>query len=39
MRYIESDSSLALRGAELQAAIADDLKIGLIPFWVSLCKM
>lgn len=36
MRYIESDNNLALRGAALQAAITDDMKIGLVPFWVSM---
>lgn len=35
MRYIESDENLSLRGPALQAAIEDDIKLGLIPFWVS----
>lgn len=35
MRYIESDEYLSLRGAALQEAIEDDIKLGLIPFWVS----
>lgn len=35
MRYIESDENLALRGAALKEAIEDDIKLGLIPFWVS----
>lgn len=36
MRFIESDENLALRGAALAEAIKDDLKLGLVPFWVSL---
>lgn len=36
MRFIESDEHLALRGDALQEAIKDDLKLGLIPFWVSI---
>lgn len=36
MRYIESDDDLSLRGAALQVAIDDDIKLGLIPFWVSV---
>lgn len=36
MRFIESDDSLALRGSALQEAIKDDIKLGLIPFWVSI---
>lgn len=36
MRFIESDENLALRGAALEEAIKDDIKLGLIPFWVSL---
>lgn len=35
MRYIESDDNLSLRGDALQVAIDDDIKLGLIPFWVS----
>ncbi|XP_031616501.1 histidine decarboxylase isoform X2 [Contarinia nasturtii] len=34
MRFIESDENLALRGAALEEAIKDDIKLGLIPFWV-----
>lgn len=36
MRFIESDENLALRGAALEEAIKDDIKLGLIPFWVRL---
>lgn len=36
MRYIESDDDLSLRGTALQVAIDDDIKLGLIPFWVSV---
>lgn len=35
MRYIESDEQFSLRGSALQSAIDDDIKLGLIPFWVS----
>lgn len=35
MRFIESDENLTLRGAALEEAIKDDIKLGLIPFWVS----
>lgn len=35
MRYIESDDRLSLRGDALREAIQDDIKLGLIPFWVS----
>lgn len=35
MRYIESDEDLSLRGPALQAAIEDDIKLGLVPFWVG----
>lgn len=35
MRYIESDDNLTLRGDALREAIEDDIKLGLIPFWVS----
>lgn len=39
MRYIESDDNLSLRGDALQVAIDDDIKLGLIPFWVScICQ-
>lgn len=34
MRFIESDENLALRGTALDEAIKDDIKLGLIPFWV-----
>lgn len=34
MRFIESDENLALRGSALEEAIKDDIKLGLIPFWV-----
>lgn len=34
MRFIESDDNLTLRGAALDEAIKDDIKLGLIPFWV-----
>lgn len=36
MRYIESDVSLGLTGAALREAIEEDLRQGLIPFWVSI---
>lgn len=39
MRFIESDDNLALRGAALKEAIKDDIKIGLVPFWVSFTQM
>lgn len=35
MRFIESDENLTLRGSALEEAIKDDIKLGLIPFWVS----
>lgn len=35
MRFIESDENLVLRGSALEEAIKDDIKLGLIPFWVS----
>lgn len=38
MRFIESDENLALRGVALEEAIKDDIKLGLIPFWVSLAN-
>ncbi|XP_055858861.1 histidine decarboxylase isoform X2 [Episyrphus balteatus] len=34
MRYIESDENLSMRGDPLREAIEDDIKQGLIPFWV-----
>lgn len=34
MRYIPTDENLAMRGDKLLAAIKDDRKNGLIPFWV-----
>lgn len=37
MRFIESDENLSLRGDALKEAIKDDIKLGLIPFWVSIC--
>lgn len=36
MRYIEADEQLAMRGKLLREAIEDDIKQGLVPFWVSL---
>lgn len=36
MRFIESDDNLAMRRAPLKEAIENDIKLGLIPFWVSL---
>lgn len=35
MRFVESDDSLTLRGAQLRKAIAIDKKQNLIPFFVS----
>lgn len=35
MRFIESDDQLSLRGDALREAIEEDIKQGLIPFWVS----
>lgn len=35
MRFIEADENLSLRGPALQEAIEEDIKNGLIPFWVS----
>jgi len=35
MRYIEADDALSLRGPPLKEAIEEDIKAGLIPFWVS----
>ncbi|XP_055920670.1 histidine decarboxylase isoform X2 [Eupeodes corollae] len=34
MRYIESDENLSMRGGPLREAIEDDIREGLIPFWV-----
>lgn len=39
MRYIESDENLSQRGAQLTEAIENDIREGLIPFWVSLSKL
>uniref|UniRef100_A0A182SV89 Histidine decarboxylase n=1 Tax=Anopheles maculatus TaxID=74869 RepID=A0A182SV89_9DIPT len=36
MRFIESDDQLSLRGDALRDAIEEDIKQGLIPFWVSM---
>ena len=36
MRFIEADENLSLRGAALKEAIEEDIKNGLIPFWVIL---
>lgn len=36
MRFIESDENLSLRGDALKEAIKDDIKLGLVPFWVSI---
>jgi histidine decarboxylase len=36
MRYIEADDNLSLRGPSLREAIEEDIKAGLIPFWVSI---
>lgn len=35
MRFIESDDKLSMRGDALEEAICDDIKLGLVPFWVS----
>lgn len=35
MRFIESDENLSMRGDALEEAICDDIKLGLVPFWVS----
>lgn len=37
MRFIEADENLSLRGEALKEAIEEDIKSGLIPFWVSIC--
>jgi hypothetical protein len=34
MRFIEADENLSLRGGALKEAIEEDIKSGLIPFWV-----
>ena len=34
MRFIEADENLSLRGAALKEAIEEDIRNGLIPFWV-----
>ncbi|XP_058818538.1 histidine decarboxylase isoform X1 [Topomyia yanbarensis] len=34
MRYIEADENLSLGGRALEEAIKEDIKQGLIPFWV-----
>ncbi|KAH8394864.1 hypothetical protein KR222_008272, partial [Zaprionus bogoriensis] len=34
MRYIEADEELSMRGKLLREAIEDDIKQGLVPFWV-----
>jgi histidine decarboxylase len=34
MRFIEADENLSLRGKALKEAIEEDIKNGLIPFWV-----
>lgn len=35
MRYIEADEELSMGGKLLREAIEDDIKQGLVPFWVS----
>lgn len=35
MRFIEADENLSMRGTTLREAIKDDMRLGLIPFWVS----
>lgn len=35
MRYIEADENLSMRGQILREAIEDDIRQGLVPFWVS----
>lgn len=39
MRFIESDEQLSLRGAALRDAIEEDIRQGLVPFWVSCRRM
>lgn len=34
MRFIEADENLSLRGEALREAIEEDIKNGLVPFWV-----
>ncbi|XP_037808178.1 histidine decarboxylase isoform X1 [Lucilia sericata] len=34
MRYIEADENLSMRGQLLREAIEDDIRQGLVPFWV-----
>ncbi|XP_037948641.1 histidine decarboxylase-like [Teleopsis dalmanni] len=34
MRFVEADENLAMRGQHLREAVADDIKQGLVPFWV-----
>ena len=34
MRFIEADENLSLRGPALKEAIEEDIRNGLIPFWV-----
>ena len=34
MRFIEVDENLSMRGKPLRSAIEEDIKNGLIPFWV-----
>jgi hypothetical protein len=38
MRFIEADGNLSLRGGALKEAIEEDIKNGLIPFWVSFFR-
>lgn len=38
MRFIESDEDLSMRGDALDDAICDDIKLGLVPFWVSFLR-
>ena len=35
MRFLSSDEKLSLRGETLKTAIEEDIKAGLIPFYVS----
>lgn len=35
MRYIEADQNLSMQGQPLRDAIEDDIRQGLVPFWVS----
>ncbi|KAM7343422.1 histidine decarboxylase isoform 2-T2 [Cochliomyia hominivorax] len=34
MRFIEADENLSMRGQNLREAIEDDIRQGLVPFWV-----